>query len=446
MKKLVAVLLAIMLLASMCFGMTACGSTSAPAADSVDAAPAAEDASGGSPYAGETIEFWDMAWGSDSARYEAEAKKIIDAFTAETGIIVNYTAVPWTNWYETFVTAVASNTNPDISTGSGYQAFQFSALGYIEPLDDVYEELEASGELQGFMTRALDLMYYDGHYRALPWMADVRGLLYNKTMLDENGIDVPTNWDELEAACVKLSEAGIYGFAIPSDSAGKQTVYQFAYNNGGGVMTADGQVSVYCDENREAVAFLARLGEKGCLYPAAAGMTGSETQAAFLNGEFCFMITTPALAEANYDLVDFEIGVAEPLAAPNGNHGGFFSANNIMIYANSEHKEAAKEFLKYWSANELPMFTKGTASGIPVRAEFYEDPYFSESKFLTMAFNEFIPIGGNAVWRMTSNFPEANDLDGLTEWTALAQGITMGEDADALLKAVDDAAREVMGQ
>jgi multiple sugar transport system substrate-binding protein len=117
-----------------------------------------------------------------------------------------------------------------------------------------------------------------------------------------------------------------------------------------------------------------------------------------------------------------------------------------MIYANSEHKGAAKEFLKYWSANELTMFTQGTAGGIPVRSEFYEDPYYSDSRFLTMAFNEFIPIGGNAIWRMTSNFPEANELDGLTEWAALAQGITLGEDADALLKAVDDAAREVMGQ
>jgi multiple sugar transport system substrate-binding protein len=211
-------------------------------------------------------------------------------------------------------------------------------------------------------------------------------------------------------------------------------------------MTEDGQVSVYCDENREAVAFLSRLGEEGCLYPPAAGMTASETFSAFLNGEFCFLITSPAKAEANYDTASFEIGVAEPITSPSGEVGGFFSANNIMIYANSEHKGAAKEFLKYWSANELTMFTQGTASGIPVRSEFYEDPYYSDSRFLTMAFNEFIPIGGNAIWRMTSNFPEANELDGLTEWAALAQGITLGEDADALLKAVDDAAREVMGQ
>jgi multiple sugar transport system substrate-binding protein len=119
-------------------------------------APTAEADTGLSEYAGETIEFWDMAWGSNTELYEATAKEIIAAFTEETGINVNYTPVPWTNWYETYVTAVASNTNPDISTGSGYQAFQFSALGYIEPLDDVYAELEASGELQGFMQRAVD--------------------------------------------------------------------------------------------------------------------------------------------------------------------------------------------------------------------------------------------------------------------------------------------------
>lgn len=425
MKKVLAILLTLALFTTICASITA---------------------SADSEYAGETIEFWDMAWGSNSEVYEAEAKQIIADFTAETGINVNYTAVPWTNWYETFVTAVASNTNPDISTGSGYQAFQFAELGYIEYLDDLYAELEESGELQGFMKRSTDLMYYNGHYCALPWMADVRGLLFNKTMLDENGIPVPTSWDELEAACLKLKEAGKYGFAIQSDAAGKQTIYQFAYNNGGGVMSEDGKVSVYCDENREAVAFLSKLGEEGCLYPAAAGMTGSEVQGAFLNGEFCFFVTTPAFAEANYDTAGFEIGVASPITSPSGKVGGFFSANNIMIYANSEHKGAAKEFMKYWSAHELPMFTKGTASGIPVRSEFYDDPYFAESRFLTMAFNEFIPIGGNAIWRMTSNFPEANELDGLTEWTALAQGITMGEDADALLKAVDDAAREVMDQ
>jgi hypothetical protein len=66
--------------------------------------------------------------------------------------------------------------------------------------------------------------------------------------------------------------------------------------------------------------------------------------------------------------------------------------------------------------------------------------------FLMDAYEKYIPIGGNAVWKMTTNFPEANELDGLTEWVDLGQGITLGADTDALLKIVDDAAKSVMGE
>jgi multiple sugar transport system substrate-binding protein len=385
-----------------------------------------------------------MVWGTDPDRYITEAEKICDAFTAETGIEVDYQSISWGSWYETFVTAVASNTNPDVSTGSGYQAFQFAELGYIEPVDDIYDEWNETGEIDEFMPRAVSLMYYDGHYRAIPWLLDVRSLVYNVDMLEDNGIEPPTNWDELYDACVVLAAAGEHGFALSGDAGGKQAVYQFCYNNGGGVMEEDGTVAVYSEENREAVAFLRSLHDIGAIYPAGAGMTGTELLGAFLNGDFAFMVASPIMLE-NHES-DFEIGMLDPLVSPNGTYGGFFSANNIMLYSNSDCKPEAKQFLLYWTENQLSLFTQGTAAGLPARASFYEDAFYQDSMFLMDAYEKYIPIGGNAVWKMTTNFPEANELDGLTEWVDLGQGITLGADTDALLKIVDDAAKSVMGE
>src|SRR5690606_8594993 len=71
-----------------------------------------------------SIDFWDMIWGG--SEYPVAAQALVDRFNAENpDIQVVYRSVPWSNWYETYVTAIASGSAPDLSTGAGFQAVQF---------------------------------------------------------------------------------------------------------------------------------------------------------------------------------------------------------------------------------------------------------------------------------------------------------------------------------
>lgn len=57
----------------------------------------------------------------------------------------------------------------------------------------------------------------NGNIMSLPWTYENLGLIYNKDLFEKAGITkLPATMDELEAACEKLSAAGITPFAIPA--------------------------------------------------------------------------------------------------------------------------------------------------------------------------------------------------------------------------------------
>ncbi len=57
---------------------------------------------------------------------------------------------------------------------------------------------------------------YDGKLYGVPFGVNCLAMFYNKDMLDEAGIEVPTTWSELKDAAVKLSDGSRYGFAFCS--------------------------------------------------------------------------------------------------------------------------------------------------------------------------------------------------------------------------------------
>lgn len=90
------------------------------------------------------LQFWDMIWGGPE--YIEAGKALVAQFNQEhPDITVTYRSIPWTNWYQTFLTAIGSGTAPDLSTGAGYQAVQLYDQGAILPIDDVISQWKADG-------------------------------------------------------------------------------------------------------------------------------------------------------------------------------------------------------------------------------------------------------------------------------------------------------------
>ena len=66
---------------------------------------------------------------------------------------------------------------------------------------------ELSADIAGF---ALTDVTYDGKVYGLPYYSDTISFIYNKKILEDDGIAVPATWEEVTAAAEKL-KAGRHG-------------------------------------------------------------------------------------------------------------------------------------------------------------------------------------------------------------------------------------------
>src|ERR1700733_1908032 len=102
--------------------------------------------SGGS---GGVIKFWDMPWGS--AEYNKVGANIIAGYQPPTGLPrATYQVVQWANLSSEFAAGIASGTGPAVSSGAGFQAFQYADEGKIAYADHLIAKMQADGTLDDF--------------------------------------------------------------------------------------------------------------------------------------------------------------------------------------------------------------------------------------------------------------------------------------------------------
>ncbi|WP_221567083.1 ABC transporter substrate-binding protein [Alkalihalobacillus sp. TS-13] len=86
------------------------------------------------------------------------------------------------------------------------------AAGKMEPLNDLYEE---EGWDDKFPQDLIDMVSKDGNIYSVPVNIHRGNVLwYNTKVFEENGIEVPTTFDEWFAAADKLKEAGVTPLAL----------------------------------------------------------------------------------------------------------------------------------------------------------------------------------------------------------------------------------------
>ena len=222
-----------------------------------------------------TLKFWDMPWGPQA--YADEAKAVVTGYSPASGLpSASYQQIQWNNFYQTFSSAIASKTGPAVSSGAGFQAFQFAEQGAIAYADDLIDSLRKSGKLDDFLPGTVESMKTPDGYAAVPWQADYRVLWYRKSLLEQAGVEVPTDWASYIEASKALAKNGVYGFGIGAgagNSVGSQTLLSLMVNNGGGLFDKDQNPDAVTDANIEAMDFVRELIALGAVDPGAASYT-----------------------------------------------------------------------------------------------------------------------------------------------------------------------------
>ncbi len=390
------------------------------------------------------LQFWDMIWGGP--QYIDAGKALVAQFNQEhPDISVSYRSVPWTNWYQTFVTAIGSGTAPDLSTGAGYQAVQLYDQDAILPIDDVIDEWKANGKLDDFLPKTVEILKYKDHYVALPWAIDIRIWYYRKDLFEQAHIQPPTTWQEFKSAARALTNAKAdqYGLVSCGDTLGSHWLFTLMLNNGSGLFTKQQKPDLNSDRNIEALRFLSELVQNHSVNPASAGYHDEDAVSAFSQGKGAITLHAPGLS-GRLPTISDKIGVLKPLVGPHGDQGTIFWVNNIMLYKQSKHPAEAKEFLKWWSEHEKDLWTKGHVTQLPVRRSFANDPYFENNAETKFILENYVPVGKTTATMATEIFPKLNEVEGEGVMQTLTQNLLQGKEVDAAVKEASDRLKSIL--
>ncbi len=123
-------------------------------------------------------------------------------------ITVNVTDYTWTDYHDSLLLRFRGGTQTDVIYAGQDWLPAWAAAGFLAPLDEIAPEQIAEYQKEMAPFTVSD-MSFDGHIYGLPYYADTISLVYNAAILEEQGLEVPTTWEEVSEASLKLKESGM---------------------------------------------------------------------------------------------------------------------------------------------------------------------------------------------------------------------------------------------
>lgn len=203
-RKAVALFLAVSMV------MTACGSSESTGGQAPDTAKEAAEETAETSEEPVTLTFWSWLPTAD------QGDVMIEAFEKENpNIKIDYVRTEQEDFFEKLQVAMASGTGPDLfgmTTGSMTEQY----APFVTDMKEMADEYWAGWDGIISETAVEQCATEDGKVAGMPLLvAGMTDILYNKTLMDECGIEeVPKTYDELVDAAKKAKEHGYVCIAL----------------------------------------------------------------------------------------------------------------------------------------------------------------------------------------------------------------------------------------
>jgi multiple sugar transport system substrate-binding protein len=224
--------------------------------------------------------------------------------------------------YEPIPEAYAENMIGQFSTGDPPDLFYVGATGeaapwiaddLLLPLDDYIAGNPEIG-IEHFYPGLLAPFQREGSTYGLPKDASPLALFVNPDMLEEAGVEVPTNWDELAAAAEALTSGDVTGLCLGAEI---QRWGAFIYQNGGAIYNEDmTEMTLDSPETVEALDYLLGLHEDGWMQtPAEIGASwcgeafGTEQAAMTMEGNWLVPAMDNDFPDTPFEMAELPQGV-----------------------------------------------------------------------------------------------------------------------------------------
>lgn len=309
--------------------------------------------------------------------------ELLAEFTEETGISVIFNEVSWDDIRDKVsIAASGGEAAADVIEVDWSWVGEMNSAGWLEPIEMTDEDKEDMPTLETFTI--------DGEILAVPYANDYRIAYYNKEHFEQAGItEVPETWDEVYDALKKIKEAGIveYPYTMPmnADESATTSMMWMAFSRSGQVFNDDDTLNE--EAVMDALTFENQLVQDGFVDPASISFNGMDCYRKITSGEAGFMVgPTKFVGISNDPEQCSEIGNIVPILLP-GTDGTspqtMALPEAVGITSFSENKEAAQEFVKWYSSADVQKRMYAVNSSIPTRnsvlAEMVEDGTFENA-------------------------------------------------------------------
>jgi multiple sugar transport system substrate-binding protein len=373
---------------------------------------------------------------SQAAYSEADIRAMTEAYMAEhPDVTVNLEFVPYEGLRDKTLLAQGS--------GGGYDVVLFDVIWPAEYatnniLLDVSDRITPEME-SGVLPGAWSTVEYNDARFGMPWILDTKYLFYNRSMLEQAGIEAPPRtWSELSEQAKAIKDAGIVEFPIVWSWAQAEAVicdYTTLLSAFGGKFLDDqGKPAFAADGGLQALEYMVQTLEDGISNPNSVEYLEEDVRRVFSNGEAAFALNWTYmynLANAGDDsTVKGQVGVApapgvegvSELSAMNGSMG-------LGVTATSQHPDEAWDYVVYITSQ--PVQNDYAELSLPIWSSSYEDPAVTEGR------EELIAAASKALAVMypRPTTPAYNELSTLLQVAIQEALLQVSSPADALANA-----------
>lgn len=318
---------------------------------------------------------------------------------------VKFEYTPYDQMQQKVISAAAAGKGWDLIMPTGVWMPEMVKAGALREIDEYWENSPEKGQFPD--NTQTGGVFQDKRY-AVQAYTNVEGIFYNKTILDEIGVEVPTNLDELEAAMAKAKDAGYNAFttAGPPGAGGEFSAVPWLASNGWSYEQPDAPGA------REV---LRRLQEwRDAKYFSPNDASGFVAEKNFSTGKYAFA------QGGNWNLgsfaedLDFEWGAA----VIEGIDRSLLGGEIIAMGSKAEDPDLAWAFVEETFLSRQGGLDAAEAGSIPLRSEVAEDPVVTEDPNLAA----FATIAGASIANpMNANTGKISDAIGAA-WNEFVAG------------------------
>lgn len=321
------------------------------------------------------LEFWTMQLQPTFTDY---INGIITDFEEKNkNIKIKWLDVPAADLSQKILTAVSSNTAPDVVNLNPTFASQLAQLDALVNMEEAVSEEDKNGYVQGAWeaNRINDITF------AIPWYLSTTVTLNNKLIFEEAGLDPedpPETYEEAKEFAKTIKEkTGKYGYFPSLDLS---LVLQHMVTMGAELTNEDGTKAAFnTEEGLYAFEYFTELFQNELIPREALSGDQRATIDMYQAGQVAFFDGSQFITQIQENAPEIYENTLPSKAITGKTGKKTMAVQNVVVPSQTEHEEAAVQFALFLTNAENQLEFSKLTPILPSATEALEDPYFTEA-------------------------------------------------------------------